>query len=62
MQLFEYLLEYLRTVRFGEADHSLALPAEQTELSQIVREASTLMLCLYKVSPLVSCMQALLCL
>lgn len=44
MQLFEYILEYLRTVRFGEADHSLALPADQTELAQIVREVSTLML------------------
>ena len=40
VQLFEYILEYLRTVRFGEPDHSLALPAEQTELSQIVREVS----------------------
>ena len=58
MQLFEYILEYLRTVRFGEADHSLALPAEQTELAQIVREVSTLMLCLYKVSPFVLCMHA----
>ena len=48
MQLFEYILEYLRTVRFGEADHSLALPADQTELAQIVREVSTLMLCCCK--------------
>ena len=40
MQLFEYILEYLRTVRFGEADQSLALPAEPTELAQIVREVS----------------------
>lgn len=38
-KLFEYILEYLRTVRFGEPDHSLALPADQTELAQIVREA-----------------------
>ncbi len=41
LQLFEYILEYLRTVRFGEPDHSLALPADQTELAQIVREVST---------------------
>ena len=40
LQLFEYILEYLRTVRFGEPDHSLALPADQTELAQIVREVS----------------------
>ena len=40
MQLFEYILEYLRMVRFAEPDHSLALPAEHTELSQIVREVS----------------------
>ncbi|KAL3137600.1 hypothetical protein ABBQ38_004881 [Trebouxia sp. C0009 RCD-2024] len=38
-KLFEYILEYLRTVRFGEPDHSLALPPEHTELAQIVREA-----------------------
>lgn len=41
-QLFEYILEYLRTVRFGEPDHSLALPREHTELAQIVREVPTL--------------------
>ena len=41
LQLFEYILEYLRTVRFGEPDHSLALPSDQTELAQIVREVST---------------------
>ena len=40
LQLFEYILEYLRTVRFGEPDHSLALPADQTELAQIVREVT----------------------
>ena len=40
LQLFEYILEYLRTVRFGEPDHSLALPADQTELAQIVREVN----------------------
>lgn len=62
MQLFEYILEYLRTVRFGEADHALALPADETELAQIVREASILMLCPYKLSLFVLCMQALLCL
>lgn len=43
LQLFEYILEYLRTVRFGEPDHSLALPADQTELAQIVREVSILL-------------------
>ena len=42
LQLFEYILEYLRTVRFGEPDHSLALPSDQTELAQIVREVSTM--------------------
>ena len=40
LQLFEYILEYLRTVRFNEPDHSLALPADQAELAQIVREVS----------------------
>ena len=42
LQLFEYILEYLRTVRFGEPDNSLAMPADQTELAQIVREVNTL--------------------
>jgi len=45
LQLFEYILEYLRTVRFGEPDHSLALPADQTELAQIVREVNTCVPC-----------------
>lgn len=37
-KLFEYILEYLRTVRFGEPENSLALPADQIELAQVVRE------------------------
>ena len=55
LQLFEYILEYLRTVRFGEAEHSLALPAEQTELAQIVREVSTLPPSPSSMSPTICC-------
>ncbi len=60
LQLFEYILEYLRTVRFGEPDHSLALPADQTELAQIVREVNTCVhCCSHKLNH--ACIYACLC-
>lgn len=52
MQLFEYILEYLRTVRFGEPENSLALPTDQTELAQVVREVCRCLSCPYHVTAL----------
>lgn len=37
-KIFEYVLEHLRTLRFGEPEKSVILPEDQLELAQLARE------------------------